>query len=105
MRRYDWVAVRKAYEDGQSYEQISKQFGVTEGHVQYILKRLGIKPEHAAMRRNQGYRKLVRAGKSHTRILSIPTATLRELGVNLNGKLLGKWIIDAGRLFLEIKEE
>ena len=105
MRRYDWPSIRKAYEAGNSYAEISKQFGVTEGHVQYILKRLGIKPEHAAMRRNQGYRKLVRAGKSHTRILSIPTQTLRELGVNLDAKLLGKWIIDAGRLVLEIKEE
>jgi len=105
LRKYDWGAVKEAYEAGESYEQISKEFGVTEGHVQYILKRSGITPEHAAMRRNKGYRKLVRAGKSYTRILSIPAQTLRDLGVHLEGKLLGKWIIEAGRLLLEIKEE
>lgn len=104
MRRYDWDAIKKAYEAGKSYEQISGEFGVTEGHVQYILKRFGIKPEHAAMRRNHGYRKLTRAGESYTRILSIPTQTLRELGIPLDRELVGKWVVKGKRLTLEIRE-
>jgi len=103
-RKYDRSEILQAYRQGWPYQKITSKFGVSYGHLLYILKDAGIKPDQARVRDNDGFRKLVRAGKSKTRILSIPTRTLTELGVNLNSDLQGKWVVNGKQLTLEIRE-
>lgn len=51
----------------------------------------------------KGWHKLVRIGKSRTRLISIPSLVLRDFGFDIEKTLRGKWHVEHEFLILEIK--
>jgi len=99
-RRYDHLAIVKDYEKGLSTPGLQKKYGIAHHHAREILVAHAVKMRHSGMKE---WRKLSPMGHSYTRIFSLPSAIIKNLGLDPNGELYGTWKINEnGELVLKI---
>jgi len=99
--------VRKEIESGSSIYSIAKRHNTCISNVYDKVKRLGIKSKYR-FPKDGGYkkewRKLSRNNKMLSRIMSLPSCYIKEIGIDPEKKLEGKWIVKDNKLILEIRE-
>ena len=99
--KFDVQAIIKAYKDGLGLPKIAKKFGISMSNAYNILCKAGVMRsiEEAKIKE---WRKLSKVNKS-TYTLSLPAKYVRELGLNPEQELIGRWRVENGKLILELK--
>jgi len=108
-RKYDRDKIREDYLSGLSMPNLSKKYGISLSSCFKILKKAGINRSfsESMLLKNSGQtttNKLVRVGKTKTRLISLPAAIIQKLGFDTEKELRGEWIIVEGYLCLKIAE-
>jgi len=100
--------LRKEIKNGMSLYAIARKYKMSVSSVYERMKRYGLKANYR-FAKDGGYkkewRKLSRNNKCLSRIFSLPSALIREIGVDPTKELYGRWVVKDGMLVLEIKEE
>ena len=94
--------LKKELKSGLSLNQIAKKYDMSVASIHQRVKRLGIKRRIKTM--GKEWKKLSRNNKYGGRIVSLPSFYLKKIGLNTNKELFGRWLIEKGRLILEIEE-
>jgi len=111
--KYNYDGIIEDYKKGASYFALMKKYGISNSYAYKIIKKAGVGrslSESMALkyRERGGFRKLVmvpgkRGTLTATRIVSLPKHILQQLGFNGLENLLGRWHVENGKLFFEIK--
>ena len=101
--KFDVQAIIEAYKDGLALPKIAKKFGISISNAYNILCKAGVMRSIEDVKIKE-WRKLSKVNKS-THTLSLPAKFVRELGLNPEEKLIGRWKVEDGKLILELKYE
>jgi transcriptional regulator with XRE-family HTH domain len=103
-----WREIVRAYRGGESLVRLASKYKASVSSIRDLLKRHGVKLRsfsESLLYYNKGWRRLSRMNRNYcTRIISIPTGYLRKLGYRGTERLLGKWEVRRGGLYLRIKK-
>ena len=97
LAKYDWTeAMANDYDDGLSLSNLAGKYGISASHARKIVltKRRRLRTTSEAMAINastERWHKLSKMRGSATRLISMPGAVLRQLSVNSEAKLQGRW--------------
>jgi len=101
---YDRQAIIDDYKRGLSLSKVGKKYGISVSYVAYILAKAGVSTRSRFGATTVEWHKLPRVEKTRTRIISIPSTILEQMGIDSSKDLLGKWLIDNSGLRLLVKE-
>ena len=108
-RKYDYDAISNDYKSGLSLPKLVKKYSVSLPHAHRICIVAGVMRSQSEAAfiwygiNLLDWHKLQRVNNSETRVLSLPFSTLKKLGFKREQELIGKWVIENKKLFLEIK--
>lgn len=115
MSKYNLQAIINAYQNGMSYPDLERKFGICRSYALQIMHKAGVarSVSEGVMLKRSGktkWRKLVqvpsKTGKKHpTRVTSIPWEILKNLGFEPNTPLIGKWEIQKNGVLLKIRAD
>jgi len=95
--------LRKELKSGMSIAKISKKYGISMCSIINRIRKYGLKQNYY---RDLGkeWKKLCRNYNGKGRIVSLPSSILKILGFDITKDLEGRWEIENGRLYLNIRE-
>lgn len=88
------------YKQGMPLKNISRKYGISLGVVYYHLLKKGLINPY-----RREWHKLVVVRHSQTRLISIPSALLRNAGFDPANELVARWHVKRQKLILEIKRK
>ena len=99
--------LRKDIENGMSIYKASKKYNMSVAWIYNKLEKWGVRSQYLSGKEGKAikeWRQLTKNRSYPSRILSLPSCFIKELGFDPNEELMGSWKIKNGELVLEIRK-